>query len=183
MALTTLAPFADTKALLRLSGTSYAEYPGLQVLEQQLIGTLETFLGRSLARAVRTEVTQVAASPVRMVLVRGLPVITVTSVMIGTLTVSSSNYTILPWAIHLPEAVTNNYITVVYDGGYEDASLPSAIRKAAVLQLVHEYNRLPTVGASDVRTDGGSIKYPELGLLSEVRRLLGPYKHPARMSV
>jgi hypothetical protein len=68
--------------------------------------------------------------------------------------------------------------TVTYTGGYE--TIPADIAKATAMQLIYEYKRLPDIGANNISGEGGSISYPELGLMDEVKRLLSPYIHPAK---
>lgn len=189
MPLTTIAPFADVKALLRLALTQYSDYPALQILEQRIIAVFSAHLGRDLSRAVRTETHHVARVPASFFPLRALPILSISSITLtealssSPLVLDTSLYQIMPYGIRISGVTSNSTLTVVYDGGYEDATIPGDLIKAAVLQIVHEYNRLPHVGATEVTSDGGTIRYPELGLLEEVRRLLAPYRHPRRLSV
>lgn len=179
MPLATVAPFADVKALLSWDGASYAAYPAAQAIDATLISSFDAFLGRYLATGTYTETLYRRSRASSFVFLRALPVASITSITIDG--DATTDYAIDAWGLRLGSSILNLPIVISYTGGYSDATLPGAIRRAGVLQLVYEYNRLPHIGATSVSTDGGSVQTPELGLLAEVRRLLMPYKHPSKL--
>lgn len=179
MPLTTVAPFADVKALLSWTGANYAAYPAAQAIDATLIASFDNYLGRYLATGTYTETLYRRSRATSFVMLRALPIASVTTVTVDG--DATTDFTIDAWGLRLGSSALNLPIVVTYVGGYDDATLPSAIRRAGALQLIYEYNRLPHVGATSVTADGGTVRTPELGLLAEVKRLLAPYRHPSKL--
>jgi hypothetical protein len=113
-----------------------------------------------------------------LVPLKAFPLVTLTSVLVGEDTTELATSCTKKYGhIMLPNAVEAN-VTITYTGGYEEA--PDPIKRAALLQTLHEWQRKDHIGAENVTNDGGSVIWPELGLLKEVKRLLDPYVHPMK---
>lgn len=180
MPLTTLVPFATIKALLGIStGSAYTDTPALDVLQTSLSRLFDDYLYRTLAEGTYTETIFSRQAPTQIIPLRALPITSVTSVTVGG--VATTAYVITSHGLRLAGSVRLQDVVVSYIGGYSDASIPTTIKKAALLQLAYEYKKLPHIGATSVTTDGGTVNSPELALLKEVRRLLAPYRHPAKI--
>ena len=167
---------------LKLEKTFNAtNYPQLQVIFDLMQGSFETELQRNLDVETYTEDFFVTFET-KMIPLRALPVISITSVThtVGstTTTIEAADYFIMNYGIEIVPQVNRGKVTVVYSGGLEADEIPSAMQKAALLQIAHENNSKNHVGVEVINSESGSIVVPELQLLKEVRRLLAPHKHP-----
>jgi hypothetical protein len=166
-------PFIHVKEWLDLDKDSYEDYPALKRIAETIKPSFENYLGLFLEYDSYTEKLWTDGSG--DVVLRGLPVKKVKSVEVNGK--PETDYTISQSGIKLKYDSPGNAIVIKYSGGFDD--IPADIQRAALLQLVHEYQRHDQVGATAVQNDGGSVSYPQLGLLAEVKRLLQPYKNYA----
>lgn len=170
-----LAPFAALKEALGLAKDDPEEYPQLAVIKASVYAALESYCGRSFESDERDETHYLSGE--RTIPVRALPVTAIASVV-----VAGTDYTAdcedAADGIRLP-CIMSGKAVVTYEGGLED--VPAALSRAALLQTVHEFQRKDAMGASNVSTEGGSVSWPELGLLKEVKRMLDSYTHPAKL--
>lgn len=171
-----LVKFEELASLLDLQKPSIDSYPALQLILTSVYSAIESFCGRNLESAEYTEQVYVSG---RLVPVRALPIASVSSCTDEDGVNYAADVRIRPHYIQLPVTYHGNVI-VTYVGGMADA--PADLRRAALLQVAHEWQRKDTVGATFVSTDGGSTTWPQLGLLDEVKRLLSPYVHPERIA-
>jgi hypothetical protein len=175
----TLAPFEDLKKLLDLEKATLGDYPALEVLQGWVRGNFEDYLYRTLEEASGVEKPELGVEASPMVPLKRLPVTNVASVTVDGTTEDPEAYNVTPYGLLLSRGVSlTNTVEIEYTGGYTDSTLPSPLARAAVLQVVHEYQIRDHVGAQSVQTEGGTVDRPAIGLLAEVRRLLDPYVHP-----
>jgi len=182
-----LVTFDQIKSVLKLDRSTLQEYPPLVVLKPSVEVAISDFLGRELESVERTE--SVYLSQTKMVSLKGLPVASVSAVTATdaygnqeTLTFQE-DFRITPFGIRLFGTYRDIDLEVTYTGGYADDAVPEPISRAALMQTVYEYQKSPNLGAELVNTEGGSITYPELGLLKHVQNLLQPYVHPLRTGI
>jgi len=167
-----LVSYADLKSLIGLTKVAITDYPALGVLQDSVQYAIEDELGRSLEKKDRTEVAHIGKTATQMIALKGLPVLTVTSVTVtqyqtDTLLVST-DYDIVDYGIKLYSKYSDAKITVVYNGGYDSADVPLNINRAALLQTAYEWQAKDQIGAENVSTEGGMVQRPALGLLKEV---------------
>lgn len=167
-----LTDFDELRALLRLQKDDIEDYPDLAAIIRSVYAAMESYTGRAFERMRRTE--RVMMTGGQIVTLRALPVAAVTSVTFGG---TSLAYTVQSDGLRLG-ARASGEVAVIYTGGYAEA--PEDLRRAATLQVLHEYQRKDHIGAESVSNEGGFTRWPQLGLLDEVKRLLAPYVHPAR---
>lgn len=173
-----LASFADVKALLGLEQATSASYPKYTLIEPQVQASIVSYLGITLDSAAVTESVIVGLESTRFIPLRRMPIASVTTVEIDD--VATTDYKLSTWGIRLGAAVREVTVDVSYTGGYTTApdTVPTVLKRAAVLQVAYEMQSSEQIGAVSLTTDGGTVSRPELGLLKEVRRLLAPYRHP-----
>lgn len=171
----TLAKFADLQAILDLQKTSIDEYPSLKLLVSSVYAAIESYVGRTLEQASYTESVYVTG---QMIPLKALPIVSVTSVLDED-DEELKDICKIRYDHLLLERRYDQMLTVSYVGGYEEA--PADFSRAALLQITHEWQRRDTIGATAVTTEGGSTNWPELSLLKEVRRMLDPFVHSARL--
>lgn len=169
-----LVKFTELATLLDLSKPSLDDYPSLKLLISSVYAAFESYTGRYLESSQYTETVDPDG---RLVPLRALPIAAVSSVTIEGDTLTTLDYSIRADGLRLAGAYDAR-VVVVYTGGYEEA--PNDIRRAALLQIAHEWQRKETIGATNVSTEGGNTSWPELGLLKEVRRLLDAHTHASK---
>jgi len=177
-------------------------YAPLEVLQDGMQATVESYLHRELD--LTTRVSKVFFHGT-MIPLAGLPVRNVASVSLTAhagviqglgyvldLPLNPKDYMVTPYGIKLVtyKANGNAYATVTYDGGMQsqgnvitaidamDNGFIRALEQAAIQQISYEWTRKDNFGATNVSTDGGVTRFPELDLLKTVKRLLDPHKHP-----
>jgi hypothetical protein len=179
-----LVPYADLKVLLGLEEATIGSYPDLALLQTSVTAAIESYTGRSLEQIERTESRFIGSEKSRMIGLKGLPVVSVSSV---TVTVeneeedlSEDDFYITVYGIKLLNGYANSKVTTVYTGGI--AATTEEIKRAAMYQIAYEYQSKDFIGAENVFTEGGSVARPELSLLKETRRMLDSSKHPLMWS-
>lgn len=171
----TLVKFESLKSLLDLTKASIDDYPALKEIQKSVYYAFESYLGRYLERDTYTH--QAVASG-KLLPLMALPVVSVSSCVLSSGIDLTSDVIIRPDGLELPYRVSSS-VETTYIGGFEE--VPGELTRAATLQILHEYQRKEHIGATSVSNEGGSIQWPELGLLKEVKRILDPYVHPARL--
>jgi hypothetical protein len=171
----TLVKFESLKALLDLSKDSIDDYPSLKLLVSSVYAAIESYLGRTLEQGEYTETVFVEG---RMIPLKAIPVISFSSVFTEDDEELAEKSKIRNDHVVMESRYVGN-VAVTYTGGYEEA--PDQITRAALLQISHEWQRRDNIGATLATTEGGSTNWPELSLLKEVRRMLDPFVHSARM--
>lgn len=177
----TLVEFADLKALLELEKTSIDDYPALALLSDSVSAAIESYLGRALDYGKRTEAVRVPEST-SMIALRALPVKSVESVAFttnGTDAQTLTSFSVVDYGVELWSAISGGAVSVVYKGGF--TTVPDWLHRAALMQIAYEFQNKDHIGADYVSIEGGSISRPALSLLGEVKRMLDPHKHPARL--
>ena len=185
-----LVTFDDLKKELDLDKSTIQEYPALAVLKPSVEAAIENFLGRELEYIERTETVNIGMAHSKMIALKGLPIASVSAVSLTDAygntedLTHQEDYRITPWGIRLFSAHRDMDIDVTYKGGFATPAtgsiqtVPADINRAALLQTVYEYQKSPNLGAQMVSTEGGSVTYPELGLLKHVKELLQGHIHP-----
>jgi hypothetical protein len=170
-----LVKFDELKALLGLDKASLDDYPDLKLIVSSVYAAIESYLGRTLEQDTYTEVVPINGSLIPLMAV---PLVSVSAVIMASGFDMTSSSSIRHDGIELLGSIKGE-VQVTYVGGLEDA--PAGIKRAATLQIQHEYQRKDHIGATNVSNEGGSTFWPELGLLKEVKRMLDPFVHPARL--
>jgi len=176
-----LVSFADIKAVIDLEDAAITDYPGLSPIRDNVVFAIESYLSRLLLSAEYTESFNIV-SKTNIISLKSLPIASVSSVVITQQGDSESlseddDYIMTDYGLLLLSQTSMSVVAVTYTGGYSVSNVPNAIKRAALLQTVYEFQTKDNIGATSVSTEGGSVQTPELGLLKEVRRLLDPYKH------
>lgn len=102
--------------------------------------------------------------------------------------VENKDFYVTTHGVTLDHVVSNADYEVTYTGGFEADTadvliLPQdavGLKRAALLQLIHEYNTRQKPGVETIETALGSITSGGLVLLKEVVSLCKFYRHPAR---
>jgi len=164
--------------MLGLEKASIDEYPSLKVLVTSVYEAFESYTGRAFELDTYTETVEVDGFhvPLKALPVSAVAAITPTDGGATPPTLEAAQ--IRAFGLILA-ASFDGPLAVTYTGGYEDR--PDPLHRAALLQVLHEWQRRDTIGATSVSTDGGSTSWPELGLLKEVKRLLDPFVHTAKV--
>ena len=180
-----LVTYADLKKLLGLTKAAISDYPALEVINNSVLYAVEEYLGRRLEKDDRTETIFIGNTPSQMISLLGLPISSIASVSITqaqtVAAYTSVDYDITDYGIRMLSKFSNAKIIVTYNGGYEDADVPTKINRAALLQISYEWQSKDQIGAMSTSTEGGYVQRPELGLLKEVKRMLNGKKHPLRI--
>lgn len=160
--------------------SNLTNHPSLEFIMSRVDNAINEHCNREFIRADRTETVPLYSQLIALTL---LPVNSITSVSINGASVSLDNVQLFEYGFNIFNMGIYDYrdsalVTVTYNGGYD--TIPDAISYAAALQSVHEYQRSTHIGASRVTNDGGSVNYPELGLLKEVKNMINNYKHPIK---
>jgi len=181
-----LVTYTELRGVLELKSPTIQEYKPLQVLKASVEKAIENFIGRELESKARTEVVHLSPMGTKMVPLKGLPIASVATVTvtdaygnIETLT-EQTDFSIAAFGLRIFSKIKDAQVSVTYTGGYAQADLPAAISRAALMQTVYEYKKAPHLGAETVTTEGGTIAYPELGLLKHVKELLFLHTHPLK---
>jgi hypothetical protein len=190
-----LVTFNDLKKELKLDKSTLQEYPVLAVLKPSVEAAIENFLQRELEYKERTEDLYLSRFGTSMVQLKALPVASVSAVTVTDAygntedLTAQEDFRITPFGIRLFSNHKDLDISVTYLGGYATPAtgsvpgIPKDITRAALLQTVYEYQKSPNLGAEMVSNEGGSVTYPELGLLKHVKQLLQPHIHPLGMGI
>lgn len=149
------------------------DFPQLAVLLDSVKASIESYVGRYIEQDSYTESGWIDNNEIPL---RALPVKKIKSLTLDGEPVDSTKIRLTRSGISLPSNVPRETLfSVKYQGGFDE--IPADIERAALLQVIYEYNRLPHIGATSVSNDGGSVQTPELGLLREVRTLLNKYRN------
>lgn len=165
-----IVEFDDVKALLGLE-KSQDKYPDLTVILGQVHSALENHCQRAFEFDEYTETGYVDGLDIPL---RALPLASVKSVTVD------GKSQVLYWRARGDRISFRGHqegsFKVIYKGGFDE--IPADVKRAAVLQACHEYQRKDLIGATAVNTDGGSVQYQgQVTLLKEVVRLLAPYRN------
>ena len=176
-----IGDYDDLRAILGLEERSESAYPALEYLMSSTESAIEQYCGRRFTySATITETVQIGSATFQVPLLY-LPIGVVSSVTVDGVSLDSSGYrTMIGWGLKLASPVSDVDVVVVYSGGYTTSTAPTDLRRAIVFQTAYEYQSIDHVGASSVRTEGGTVERPALRLLPEVMRALQPYRHPVR---
>lgn len=170
-----LVDFEELRAVLRLQKEDLEDYPDLAAIISSVYAAIESHTGRTLEySATHAETVWIDG---RLVPLKALPVSALTAAVIDGLEMRSLA-SIRQDGIEFL-APLRGQVAVTYAGGYLFA--PDALKRAATLQVLHEYQRKDKIGAESVSNEGGFTRWPQMGLLDEVKRLLAPFVHPARL--
>lgn len=177
-----LVPFESLKDLQDLNQEKLSDYPGLQVIKQSVFSAIESELGRSLEQKERVEEIDTGVYPTRYVFLTGLPVVSVSEVLVDDEVLDPEYYRITKSGLRLSTQITEAFVQVTYTGGYENDAIPANLTRAALMQTTYEFQNKENIGASSVTTEGGTVNTPALQLLPMVIDILDEFKHPGRIS-
>lgn len=169
-----IVEFDDVKVLLDLQKGGSDKYPELDVILEQVSAAIENHCQRFF---LLDEYTETDFFDSREIPLKALPISSVKSVSID------GKSQILNWRIRGDRIALRDHsegtYKIVYKGGFDE--LPLDVKRAAVLQVCHEFQRKDQIGSTAVTTDGGTVQYSgQLALLKEVVRLLAPYRNYAK---
>ncbi len=179
-----LVPYADIKALLGLEKAAMADYPSLGIINLRLLPSFQEETGRLFEKKEYTELSFAVNTPVRMIPLKAIPiesvsVVEITSNLSGDSTLGDTDFEITEYGIKLFGSVTNCKVSITYTGGLE--SVTDEISGAALYQLAYEFQSKEQIGATSFSSEGGYVNRPELGLLSETKRMLSSSLHPLKL--
>lgn len=183
----------ELKRLLNITVTTWDTL--LAELSEQVAGQIETILKRKLEDS-GSAVTEYASPTGRqqIITVKRYPIVSITSIHedylreYGSATVvSTSDYFTDPergliYRKNRPWYGGSRVVKVIYRGGYTAASgvlqgIPEEWKRAAKMQVAHEWQRRESIGAtSQTYAGGGSTSLPETGLLKGVLEILEPWR-------
>ncbi len=186
-----------------LSGTVLADNPRLEIIVESVYAAIESYIRRILEQGAYTKtyypqefgqgryntvdlssyLHQHTSSYLRYPVTIGipaLPIVSIASVEDGD--ANELRYKEKRYGV-LVESQSADKIVVDYTGGYLQAEIPSAIKRAALYQIQSEWLRRDHPDADYQSVEGGSITRPEFGLLEEIKRLLNPFRHPFSLGV
>ena len=149
-----------------------SDFPQIALLMDSVQASIESFCGRVFELESYTETGFIDGLELYL---PALPIKKIKSFEVDGVSVDISQLKITRSGVRIPNFALDAQWKLKYQGGFDD--IPADIQRAALLQTVYEYNRLPNVGATSVSTDGGSTRTPELGLLQEVKNLLWKYRN------
>ena len=179
-----LVSFASLKAFLGLTDSLITDYPALNIIKPSVEAAIESYLGRQLESAERSETIYITG-PTNMISLKAIPVSSVSSLTVTMLdeseTYTSDYYTITEYGLQTINTLRNAKIAITYTGGL--SSVPDGIERAALYQTAYEFQAKDQVGAESISTEGGSVNRPALGLLEVTKNLLNPFIHPLKISV
>lgn len=192
----TLHTLADLKAMLGGFKTSGSD-SALNLIMDLIYARFEDETGRTFLSAEQTETfkrNEWAYLPLLGVPVDEASDITVveryytSGVATNTTLTENQHYYVQEHGIQLLDWTKGYDYIVTYTGGYEADSddvliLPQnaqGLRRAALIQAVHEWNTKQKPGAETIETDIGSVTSQGLILLPEVRKSLRYHRHPSR---
>jgi hypothetical protein len=178
-----LVEYSDLKAYLGFEEASIALVPDLQLIRESVYYAIESYLNRVLENQTATEYHYTHQNGGNFIPLKLLPIVSIASVtenIAGTDTVLTewNDYEQAEQGIVLKRNnIVSGKYSINYTGGYSQEEIPSAIKRAALLQTINEYEAKDNIGGTDIQNEGGIIKKKPIGLLAEVKRLLTPYKH------
>lgn len=170
--MTTIVDFSDLKVILELNKTSYADYPALELMANQVHDALENYTGRRLGGIEKQTETGFLANSSNIVDLRNIPLSSVSSIVVDDNAIT--NFKIEAYGIRAFVALSGMW-TIVSKGGFK--TIPPDIYKAEMNQIVYEYQNKEHLGSKVSSNDSGSISNDGLVILPEVKRLLAKYKH------
>lgn len=174
------ASLANIKSILHLGISDYSEDLALQFLALRVDHGINEYCKRDFTYG-QTEEIYTVHGPIICVL--RLPIESIESVSIDGESLTTDQYKIISKGIVLKTkeyTIGSSVVDITYTGGFQ--TLPTVIDVAATLQLAHEYQRHGHIGASSVSNDGGSVNYPELSLLKEVKNMLSRFRNGYKAS-
>lgn len=169
-----LVKFEDIAAVLGLEKTGFDDYPGMKQLVALVYSAIESYTMRTLELGQQTEEVQCDGY---LVALRALPIESITSVSVDGVAVDATACVRRADGIKLP-GPASGLVSVVYRGGL--GSAPDQLKRAALMQVLHEWARKDQLGARSTSSEGGFISWPEVMLLEEARRVLNQFVHPAK---
>lgn len=177
-----LIDFDEMRAVLNLEKPDLADYPSLEAIVASVYAAIESHTGRTLERASRTEYVDVDG---RIVPLKALPVQSVSLVMFDGADMTADLVVSRRDGLRIRYPLTGE-VAVTYTGGLsladvQNASEVAALKRAMTLQVLHEFQRKDHIGAESVSNEGGFTRWPQMGLLDEVKRLLAPIRNPTVM--
>lgn len=169
--------FQDIKTLLGLSKPLEADYTDITLIEKYAVSAIENYIGRTIAYGTYTEEFDYSISDIPL---KALPVVSITGITSLEITWQLNvNYLVTFYGVYLSQKEKpGNKVTVTYTGGYN--APPRDLYRAVLLQTAFEWQSRDHIGASNVTNEGGSIQRPEIGLLTEAKRLATNYIHPLK---
>jgi len=169
-----LVSFDELAPILGL-GKTETNYPDLTIIQESVVAMFENHVDRIFKKSSHVE-DLFLYSNTRMLPLKGLPVIAITSITEDGVTLGVDTYGLRPYGVELNDKKNGVTIQLSYTGGF--TSVPADLKRAALLQTVYEYQNKNSIGLEVVSTNGGTVSKPQLGMLKEVERLLNKYVHP-----
>lgn len=180
-----LVSYDDLQDLMGLGESAISDYPALVILRDSVRIALEEYTGREFESMARTESIYVLG-PTTMIMLKALPVASVASLIVTISQTSETyeqydDYEITNFGLQLLSSIQNATIAITYTGGFTTATVPDNISRAAILQTTYEFQSKEHIGATSVTNEGGTVNRPQLGLLTETKRMLASQVHPLKV--
>jgi len=178
-----LISFANLKKLLTLTDAAISDYPPLEVINSTMVDAFEVYLGRKLESMERTDTQYVNTFKKWKIMLPAIPIASVDSVTVTWGEDSESltefeHYEIGASGLRLYDRISNAKIVTVYTGGLSLVTEEPNLQRAALYQIAYEFQTKEWIGSESVSSEGGNVTRPELQLLKETKRMLGPSRHP-----
>lgn len=169
----------------------------IELLMELIYSRIEDEIGRVLEKDEVTETFRRCTTP--YLPLKRLPIDTAadvtvieryysSGVAVNTTLTENDDYYVLAHGIELAGFTAGYDYVVTYTGGYAPDTndvliLPQeaqGLRRAALYQLMHEWNTHKKPGDENIQTAIGNVTTVGLKLLDDVKRSLRYYRHPAR---
>lgn len=184
-----LATFDQLKGVLDLSKATISDYPYLELLNDSMQSTFESYCVREFDLKERTATFIVSDENGEQDLwLKGLPLSAISAITIdgsgldidNDLSFSDDGHILLSTPVE-----RGGKIIVTYTGGIIDqtsestllATIPKDINLAAVRQICFEYQNRDKIAVKSISLDGNVTTIPETNLLAYTKRILDNYKN------
>ncbi len=172
----TIVSFDDLKSILDLtSGTTYADYPDLELIADSVHDALENYIGRSISVSASVGATGLVDGT--YIDLESLPIASVSAITVDGVDVSSY-MSIVSSGVLLSTSFVGAY-SVTYTGGFD--VIPADIYRAELMQTIYEYQNRTNIGTTSFSNAGGTSTTKEgFNILNETKRIMVNYMHPKK---
>lgn len=170
----TIVDFADLKTMLGLTKDSFADYPDLELIADQVHDALEEFTGRKLDVVGSKKETGITIGLEQFISLTNLPLVSLSSVVIDGDTLTEDDYEISNYGLKLAVKRKGDW-AVNSKGGFKP--IPGVVYRAELSQIVYEYQNKNNLAAKSFTNDGGSVSLPGFVILNQVKDMLNSFTH------
>ena len=169
-----LVTFAELKERLDLKQSTLQDYPELESIVNSVYAAIETYLHRKIEYNSYSEIVKPIGY---MVFLEALPIEEVTSLtLMDDASTPLEGYEISTHGVELFEPSTALRVAISYTGGL--LTVPDWLHRAALNQILYEYQQRDHVGSEIIRTELGAVQHQQIGLLQDTKQMLYKHRHP-----